>query len=163
MGLFGSTNDINLFRGINRELIDKIINQRIGYYKIQLDESPSNIYGENVKKMYDGPYLVNCIIERADQGWSSDDFGPDVDRTMTFNVLRDDLVEMELLPEVGDVILYVDEYYEVNSIIENEYIVGKTPDYFYGEGDKEFGASWNMKLVCHMIPADKLGISKERL
>ena len=37
MSLFGEARDISLFRHINRELINNIIEQQVGYYKIILD------------------------------------------------------------------------------------------------------------------------------
>ena len=46
MPLFGGSRDISLFRHMNRELINDIIQTEIGYYKIVLDQNQPNLYGE---------------------------------------------------------------------------------------------------------------------
>ena len=37
MALYGANRDISLFRHLNRELLNNIIEQKVGYYKIILD------------------------------------------------------------------------------------------------------------------------------
>ena len=120
MALYGANRDISLFRHLNRELINNIIEQKVGYYKINLDKSLPNMYGESVKKTYNDPVLLNCLIERGDTDPKTDEFGMDVTRTMKFRFLRDDLAGIDLstelgadgrgfaynlVPEVGDIIL----------------------------------------------------------
>ena len=74
----------------------------------------------------------------------------------------------DLVPEVGDIILYNDGYYEVDTVSSNEYFVGKNPDYPnapnpYNPGLEDYG--WNYSIICktHYVPADKVGITRERL
>jgi hypothetical protein len=43
MPLFGGSRDISLFRTMNRELINDIIQTEIAYYKFALDQTDSNI------------------------------------------------------------------------------------------------------------------------
>ena len=52
MPLFGGSRDISLFRTMNRELINDIIQTEIAYYKIILDQTVTNVYGESNKKYY---------------------------------------------------------------------------------------------------------------
>ena len=47
MPLFGGARDISLFRTMNRELINDIIQTEIAYYKIILDQTVTNVYGES--------------------------------------------------------------------------------------------------------------------
>ena len=63
---------------------------------------------------------------------------------------------------MGDVIMYYEGYYEVDSVVSNELFVGKNPNYAYSEGLDDFGWSVSIKCETHYIPADKLGITKER-
>jgi hypothetical protein len=179
MSLFGEARDISLFRHINRELINNIIEQQVGYYKIILDRTNSNMYGEaNGTKIYNDPVLINCLIDGGDQVTNTDEFGPDVTRTLSFRFLRDDLVGNSLstefsndakgfiyniVPEVGDVILWNNDYYEVDGIVESQYFMGKYPEYSYSSDNDNFGTSLSIILSTHYMRPEKLGLNQERI
>jgi hypothetical protein len=168
MALFGGSRDISLFRKINRELMGNIITQQCAYYKFQMEDTVTNIYGEaSGGKYYIGPTLLNALISRGDQSYVNTDMGLDIEWPIEFRFLRDDFVDASILPEVGDVIMYYESYYEVNQVNTNQYFVGKDTDHPYSEnpinpGLENFG--YNVSVVCktHLIPADLVNITKER-
>jgi hypothetical protein len=168
MALFGSSRDISMFRKINRELLGDIITQQCAVYKFRLEETNINIYGEAAEeKYYEGPTLVNCLIERPDPTYTETEMGPDYTRQVNFRFLRDDLVDASLLLEVGDIFLYEELYFEVHNVMDNQLFVGKDPDYPnetnpLNPGLANFGT--NVSIICstHQIPADRVGITKER-
>lgn len=162
MALFGGSRDISLFRHINKELINNIIQQSVGYYKIALDKTSSNLYGESLIKTYNDPILVNCLIERTSQEWAETEFGTDVTRTITVRFLRDILVDIQLVPEVGDVVLWQENYYELSGIVENQLVVGKDPSYAYDD-TTDFGSSLSIIVNAQYIRPEKLGLKQERL
>ena len=141
MALFGGSRDISLFNSLGKELINDIIQSEIGYYKFALEKTTSNVYGESVGKMYYEPVRIACLIQRSDQAWSSDDFGSDVDQTLNFRFLKVSLKEINLVPEVGDILLFRNNFYETDSKIENQLILGKDPDYAISTGANDFGNS----------------------
>lgn len=179
MALFGANRDISMFRHVNRELLNNIIEQKVGYYKIVLDRTVQNIYGEsNGLKTYNDPVLINCLIERGDTEPAVDDFGMDFTRRIVCRFLRDDLAGIDLsteqppdiygfnhniVPEVGDVISWNDDFYEVDNVNENQLIVGKDPLHSYSSNVDNFGSSWSIILECHYMRPEKLGITKQRL
>jgi len=163
MALYGGSRDISLFRHINRELINNIIEQQVGYYKIALDKTQSNVYGESLSKTYNDPILVNCLIERTPQTWTETEFGVDVTQDITVRFLRDILVDIQLVPEVGDIVLWQDDYYEVDGTVENQLVVGKDPSYSYSDDNTDFGSSISIIVTAKFIRPEKLGITKERL
>ena len=168
--MFGGSRDVSLIRKLNRELLGNIITQQASFYKYKLQETKVNLYGEAAGvKYYDGPFLFNCLINRADQTYPVSELGVNYQVGITFSFFRDDLVDANVVPEVGDIILYQDAYYGVQSTIINQYFVGKNPDYPnntnpLNPGLEEFGS--NISIVCetYYIPADKVAISpyKER-
>jgi hypothetical protein len=179
--LFGGSRDISLFRHINRELLGEIITQQCAFYKYKLEETKVNIYGEaSEEKYFMGPVLLNCLIERKDQDYPQTDLGADFSWGVTFKFLRDDLLNKnkdfnldteiygaDLVPEVGDIILYQEGYYEVDNINSNQYFSGKNPDYPnninpLNPGLEEFGSSISIICETHIVPADKLGIERSR-
>ena len=162
MALFGGSRDISLFRHINKELINNIIQQSVGYYTINLEKTTSNVYGESSNKTYNNPILVNCLIERNAQAWTETEFGTDVTREINVRFLRDILVDINLVPQVGDVVLWQENYYELSGIVENQFVVGKDPVYAYDD-TTDFGSSISIIVTAQYIRPEKLGLSKERL
>ena len=164
--MFGRQRDVSLFRHINRELLWDIVTQQIGYYKYKLESTRTNIYGEALEKFFIDPVLLNCLQTTGDQEWGGgigEEFGPDENMNVKFAFLRDDLVDADVVCEVGDVIVMRDVYFEVDSVVQNEMFVGKNPAYAYSQGLHKFG--WSNSIICstHNVPADKYGITKERL
>lgn len=163
MALFGSSKDVATFKGISRELLENVISQNCGYYKIVLKDSPVNVYGEGSKRQYIGPVLINCLIERGDFTFSKEDFGVQVSRNVKFRFLKYHLIQANVVPEVGDVIMYNESYYHVGNVNENQLILGKDPDYSYENGLENFGNSYSIILDTHLTSPDLLGITENRL
>ena len=181
MALFGGSRDISLFRHINRELMGNVITQQCAFYKYKLEETKVNIYGEAAEeKYYMGPVLLNCLIERTPQEFPKTDLGADFSWGITFRFLRDDLLDKNkdfnidtdlyganLVPEVGDIILYQEGYYEIDNTNSNQYFFGKNPDYPnevnpLNPGLENFGSSISIICETHYVPSDKVGISRSR-
>ena len=143
MALFGGARDISMFRGINRELMGDIIVQECAVYKFKLEETNVNIYGEAAEeKYYEAPVLFNVLIDRQDQNYPESDIGINFEWGITFKFLRDDLVDAEVVPQLGDIIWYENGYYEIGDLIVYEVSIIAETNY---------------------VPADKVGISQERL
>jgi hypothetical protein len=164
MALFGSTRDITTFKYITREVVENIISQMVGYYKIVLDSTPVNIYGEALNKSYIGPVLINCLISRGDFEFTQSDFGPDNTRQVEFRFFKDHLIGANVFPEVGDIILYNELFFQVDNVNENQLILGKDNDYTYDQAGLDgFGSSYSIILKGHYTSPDALGIKEQRL
>lgn len=169
MALFGGTRDINLFTTLNRELMGDIITQQCAIYKYNLAQTTVNIYGEASSGRYlEGPYLFNALIARQDQEFPESDLGVDFKWGIEFRFLREDLVDANVVPEVGDIIFYQNGYYEVNNTNSNQYFMGKNPDYPnntnpLNPGLENFGSNFSVICNTSYLPGDLLGITRERL
>ena len=185
MALYGGKRDISLFRHLNRELMGDIISQECIYYKLKLAETKVNLYGESAgSKYYYPPVILSCLVQRSDQEYPDDDFGVQYNQNIDFRFLRDDLLDRakdfnidydqgdyfgaDLVPEVGDIIMYYEGYYEVDDVIGNQYFTGKNPDYPYdvnpiNPGLENFGNSISIICKTHYTPADKVQIEKARI
>jgi hypothetical protein len=197
MALYGEARDISLFRHINRELIHNIISQQCVLYKYDIEETKVNIYGESAaQKYYHPPVLLYCLIELSGQGYQSDEFGPNFNWTPTFRFLKDDLLAptkglptaqndnpygANIVPQVGDIIMYQKAYYEIDNVVIANFFVGKDPAYpFNDDNGNNYPASplnpnplpetdldrfgYNVDVICntHYVPADKVQIQVER-
>ena len=158
MALFGGSRDISLFRTLNDELLKDIIQTEIAYYKFALEVTKINVYGEAPGKNYYEPMKIACLIDRGDQSWSSNDFGSDVNQTVSFRFLKDELKDINLVPEVGDIILFRNNFYEVDTKIENQLILGRDPDYAISTETTTFGESFSVLVDTHMSRIEKLNL-----
>ena len=147
MALYGRNKDVLLFQGLNTELLHKIIEQQVGYYKPKLDDTPSNIYGEAQNKTWIGPVLLKCLLNR----------------TLSARFFRKDLVDANVVPEIGDVILWNEDYYEVDNLVENQLVVGKDPSYPYSDTVDDFGTSLSIIVECHYTRPERIGLKEQRL
>jgi hypothetical protein len=91
-------------------------NMNVLYHKINLELTKTNIYGEALEKWYYQPVNVRCTIERGEITNGDDDFGVTIANTIKINIPKALLQQYNFLPEVGDIIMDREKYYEINSI-----------------------------------------------
>ena len=173
--MFARQRDVSLVRHLNREVMGNVITQQAAFYQFKLEETKVNIYGEAAgEKFYNGPFLFNCLIDRGAQEYPENAEGIQFEQSINFYFLRDDLFDANVVPDVGDIILYQEGYYGVQGTIANQYWSGKNPDYPNNDSDgtpnplnpnlQLFGTNLSILISTYYISADKPAISpyKER-
>ena len=145
-GRFLPQRDRDFLERINKELIcdlkssnDGIINQKIVIYKISTYDTSTNMYGEAVggKNFKQGVQLA-CIVEAQDFDYNTDEFGPDAQQDSQFHILRQTLLDLNLIPEIGDIVEWNYGFFEVNGILENQLIGGMQEN------------NWSVTLNTHL-------------
>ncbi len=168
--MFTRERDVSLVRHLNRELMGNIITQQCALYQFKLEETKVNIYGEAAEaKFYNGPFLFNVLINRSNEEYGENEEGIQFGQPIDFYFFRDDLVDANVVPEVGDIVLYQEGYYGVQSTVANQYFGGKNPDYPNNNSDgtpnplnpdlDQFGSNLSILVSTYYIPADKVAIS----
>tara|TARA_R110001583_G_scaffold35375_4_gene117753 strand:- start:305 stop:850 length:546 start_codon:yes stop_codon:yes gene_type:complete len=158
MALFGGSRDISLFHTVNSELLKDIIQTEIAYYKFALNQTKINVYGEAPGKNYFEPLKIACLINREDQAWSSNEFGSDINQTHKFSFLKKELKDINLIPEVGDLLLFRNNFFEVDGRVENQLILGRDPDYAISTETTDFGDSFSIIINTHISRVEKLNL-----
>ena len=165
MALFGSARDASLIRSINRELINKYIDTEVGFYKLNLEATRTNVYDESDNKIYYSVMKMNSLVLRDSRTRTLDEYGGDSTRTVTFGFLRDDLRDKNIVMEVGDIIEFDGEYHEIDNVSSSEYWGGKNPSrdlgFTLGERD-EFGYSVSIVCETHVTRKSSLNIEEIR-
>ena len=118
--------EINLIDAMNEELIDEIVGQTVDIYKISIDDTEENLYGESSTKYYDKGFRVNCLINFSEPEVIQDEFGADVNTSIEMYFHRTTLKEAGFFPEIGDIVDWNNIYFEINSVIEPQLIAGNT-------------------------------------
>lgn len=124
--------DLATIEKFNRELLgepnisdDGIIDQFVILYRTSVYETDTNMYGEASEgKVYKRPVKLPCIVDAGDFDFNYDDFGPDNKQDVSFAFQRAYLVEVDLRPEIGDIMKWNDGYFEVDKFNENQLIGG---------------------------------------
>lgn len=173
MSLYGEKRDISMFRHINRELMHKIISQQVLFYKYKKAETQTNIYGESANgRFFEEPVIVFALIEASEMDNPSTEIGIDFTWNKTFKLLRDDLVDNNIFPEIGDIFGYQNGFWEIDVLDKSQFFMGKDPDYPYLDGNNsnpyetdlgDFGYNVSVICKCHLTPPDKINIKPSRL
>jgi hypothetical protein len=92
-------------------------NQKVGYFKIDLYNTKSNLYGESIEKWYYPPIEIKCLLERGVTTNTDTEFGVETSQTLTITVSKTEFeTTYNFTPEVGDIVTDQQKYYEISSI-----------------------------------------------
>ena len=154
---FYSQKDIDTFDKFNKELVgdlnsgkDGVIYQPVIIYKISVYDTEVNMYGETASgKVYKPGIQVSCLITADDQTTTTDEFGPDLQQTALFSFIRQSLVDISYVVEIGDIIDWNSGYWEISSISENQLTGGQT--------------NFNHSVVCNAFLVRMSNLNIERV
>ena len=118
--------EFDLINQMNEELIDEIVGQSVDIYKVNIEKTDSNLYGESTAKYYDIGFRVNCLIEYAEPTIEQDEFGSDLNSNITMFFQRENLSSgsLNFYPENGDIVDWNDFYWEINGTTEPQLFAG---------------------------------------
>lgn len=156
MALFGSKRDAKFVASINSEIMNQVVDTEIEFYKLIVEESNSNIYGESDSKSFYSPILIPALITKDIKNATMDDYGHTYNRTLQFAMTRDILVKSGFYPEVGDIAFWDNEYYEIDNVDANQYLAGKNPETW--PNGAEFGYSVSIQCDAHVTRQTPQGI-----
>ena len=161
MALFGTKRDAKFLASINSELLNSIIDTEIEFFKLVVEQSNSNIYGESTSKTYFDSILIPALITKENKTSNMDDYGHTYTRTAQFGISRDILEKASFYPEVGDIIKWDNEFYELDNVDANQYFAGKNPDTW--PNGNNFGYSVSVLCDSHVTRQAPLNIRKMRI
>jgi len=116
--------DLQLFRSFARELVDTIIENTCVLFKVNLNETKVNIYGESTNKTWYPGVELFVLIDKEPENVQYEGFGPDNTQNITFKFDRLLCEERNTYPEIGDVIYFDNSYYEIDNTNEIQFVGG---------------------------------------
>ena len=118
--------EFDLINSMNEELIDEIVGQSVDIYKVSIDNTDENMYGESTTKYYENGFRVNCLIQFNEPEITQDEFGPDVNGSIEMYFQRENLASgsLNFVPETGDIVDWNDFYWEINGTSEPQLFAG---------------------------------------
>jgi hypothetical protein len=136
MALFRSNRDIEFFKRLNREVIERIVGENFTYYPISKEFSETNFYGEAVNKYYDSPIDMYGLVKWNQQDITTSKFGQDMVYNLEIFLLKEYLEQIEVVPLEGDGVSYNSQMFEIISV--------EVPTQFLAKSGQDIG----YKLTC---------------
>lgn len=151
MAMFIGQRDVRFFQSVNRELMSDIIDTFVDLYKVNLIATKSNVYEETKKRVYEESLRLPCHIEHEDQQSNYTEAGKSMSQTCNFVFLKQDLVDIEIVIEEGDIIYWDAKYWEISHVVSNAKYGDKDPDTdlsndYYG---------WDINIQCNAFVTKK--------
>ena len=119
--------EFDLINSMNEELIDEVVGQSVDIYKVNIDRTDENVYGESSTKYYDVGFRVNCLIMYNEPEVTQDEFGAaDTNSNIEMYFQRENLASgsLNFYPEIGDIVDWNNFYWEINGTTEPQLIAG---------------------------------------
>ena len=118
--------EIDLINDMNEELIDEIVGQSVDVYKVSIENTEENLYGESTTKYYEIGFRVNCMIMFNEPEVTNEEWGADLNANIEMYFQRNNLASgsLNFYPEMGDIVDWNDFYWEINSVTEPQLIGG---------------------------------------
>ncbi len=130
MARFTLARDVKFFEGISRELVDVVIETAVVLYKLVIEDSKTNLYGESLNKTYYQGVETTAIIERESSTSDYEGFGADKNQSVEFRFNRFTLEDTGFYPEVGDIIFHNNGYFEIDNVREDQMVGGQVINKF---------------------------------
>ena len=151
MARFALARDIKFFEGISRELVDAVIETTVVLYKLIIEDSKLNLYGESLSKSYYQGVKCASVIQREDTSTNYEGFGSDQTQNVEFRFNRFTLKDIDFYPEIGDIIYHNEAYFEIDNVREDQLIAGRV----------ESGDGQNFSVICSTFMTRRSAIQTE--
>jgi hypothetical protein len=142
--------DIEFFRNVARELVDTVVENTCVLFKINLNETKVNIYGEAMNKTWHPGIELYTLIDKEPETARYEGFGSDTDQNITFKFDRLLCEERNAYPEIGDIIFFNEAYFEIDNTTEIQLIGGLPND----------GRNWSIVCTTFMVSKSNLNIEE---
>lgn len=148
------------------------LTSRILYYKINLNQTKKNIYGESLEKWYYEGVQTKCYIDRSPETITNEMFGPDINQQLKITIPEAALnpnnpfnlvIPTNILPEIGDIVydLGRERYYEIHNVVTAYYPVATNV------GSTNLNCPpvkiMQFELDCYMTRVTRLNLSPYKL
>lgn len=137
--LFVGAREVAFFNSINKELLQKVISQRVIYYSVSEEHTHTHrLYGEAIEKTVFTPVEINALVLYQEPEQKADQFSIDTIYKMEVYFYQEQLRERNVIPREGDFLKYGDVVYEIEKL--------NRPQIIYGQIEKEV----MIKAVCRV-------------
>jgi hypothetical protein len=129
MNLFIGDKEVDFFNSVTKEIIQRIVGQKIIYYSISEEHTNTHkLYDEAIKKTSFVPVEVNALILYNEPVQTANQFSIDTLYSIEIYFHVHELNERNIVPREGDFVKFGDILYEIEKLVK--------PQIVYGQVDK---------------------------
>lgn len=123
--LFLSTKEIHFFNSLNKELIQKIVQQKIIYYSVSEEHTQVNdLYKESINKTVYVPVEINARVLYKEPEQTTGQFSIDTKYSIEVYFHMDELEQRKLIPREGDFLKFGTVVYEIQRLTRPQITYG---------------------------------------
>lgn len=181
MPKFFNAKDLDFLKSIAEEVVDYVVEQTVVLFKVSVGETKTNLYGESLGKIWHAPANLMCIVDREPSNVVYEGFGADRQQSVEFRFNRQRLRESSYniprvrdingtlvpvgaiqneeygFPEIGDIILFDNAYYEIDNVRQSR-LIGGSPEIYDQESDSFNDARMTLVAVAFMVRRTQIQI-----
>lgn len=148
MPKFISDRDVNFFKGIAREVVDEVVQNAVVLFKINLNDTKINLYGESLNKTWNPGIELYALINKETRETAYENFGPQRTQNIEFRFDRFMCEEKSVYPEIGDIIFFDNSYFEIDNTNEVQFSGGLSKN--------------NFSIVCSTFMSSKTSLNVDK-
>jgi hypothetical protein len=123
--LFLSTKEIRFFNSLNKELIQKIVAQKIIYYSVSEEHTQVNdLYKESINKTVYVPVEINARVLYNEPQQTTGQFTIDTKYSIEVYFHMDELEERKIIAREGDFLKFGTVVYEIQKLTRPQITYG---------------------------------------
>lgn len=124
--LFVTPREVNFFNHISKELIQRIVSQRVIYYSVSEEHTKTHkLYEEAIRKTVFTPVEVNALVLYENPVQTSTQFTIDTIYSVEVYFHMHELEERKLIPREGDFVKFGNILYEIEKLTRPQIVYGQ--------------------------------------
>jgi len=145
--LFLGSQELNFINSITKEVIQKVVEQRIIYYSVSDEHTNTHsLYDEAIKKTVFTPVEINALVLYNEPEQVANEFSIDTVYKIEAYFHIHELQERNIIPREGDFIKFGNILYEIEKLTK--------PQIVYGQIEKEV----MVKSICRVARKSQIEI-----
>lgn len=124
--LYITAKEVQFINDLTKELLKDVVGQTITYYPVSVLKTRVHpIYDEAVKKIFDNPIKIPCMVDFPSNTTKFGLFGSEISSTIEVFVQARDLIDKNFTIYEGDFFTFGDQAYEITSFVSMNNVYGQ--------------------------------------
>lgn len=125
MPKFFGPNDIKTLKRMSKQLVQDVIDTKVLYSKMNVSQTSQNFYGQSLHKQFTVPVSLPAMIYHQPPEYLFE-YQVTQQQTVSYKFLQSTLVNYNIYPQIGDVIIWRNQMWQITTITNEQLLAGRT-------------------------------------